>query len=78
MISFFWTYSDPGLAISVVGQETLFNIFSENAVNVGRKEGRGGKEKGRVNRHYFTKYSTKGSVMQMWVILKLVFILTCG
>lgn len=70
-------HSDAGLAISVEGQKTLFNI-SENAVNVGKKEGRGGKAKGRVNKHYFTKYFPKGSVMQMWVKLKLIFILTCG
>lgn len=48
MISFFWTDYDFELAISFVGQKT-FNIFSENAVSVGRKEERGGKEKGRVN-----------------------------
>lgn len=52
-------HSDVGLAISVVGQKTLFNTSSDYAVNVGRKEGRGGKEKGRVNKHYFTKYFLK-------------------
>lgn len=57
-------HSDVGLAISVVGQKTLFNI-SENAVNVGKKEGRGGKAKERINKYYFTKYFPKGSVMQM-------------
>lgn len=49
MISFFWTDYDFRLAISVVGQKTYFITFSENAVSVGRKEERGGKEKGRVN-----------------------------
>lgn len=40
---------------------------AENTLSVDRKEGRGGKEKDRVNKHYFTKGISEGSMMQMWV-----------